>query len=107
MRRNLKTVAAASALVAGGLLAAPALYTQAAADPQEGGMMGEGGPMMGGDMRGMMAHMQEMMANCSRMMQMMQTHMQDHGHGGPTEQGRMPRNEEAPGLPPVSPESGG
>ena len=45
MPRNLKTVAAASALVVG-LLAAPALYAQAAG-PEEGGMMGESGSMMG------------------------------------------------------------
>ena len=122
MPRNLKTVAAASALVVG-LLAAPALYAQAAG-PEEGGMMGEsgsmmgesgsmmggggmmhqGGPMMGGDMMGMMAQMNRMMATCT---EMMQAHMRDHGHGDPTEPGRMPRHDEAPALPPASPEDRG
>ena len=109
MRKHRRATALTLAL-AGGLLAAPALYAHAAADAQDGGMMGgmmqqEGGPMMGGG--GMMGQMQEMMANCNRMMQMMQARMQDQGHGGPTEQERMPQNQEAPVSPPMSPENGG
>jgi hypothetical protein len=99
MRRDLKTVAAAATLVVGGLLAAPALYAQAAAGPQEGGpMMGgtmqqEGGSMMGGGMMPRMAQMHRMMATCT---EMMQAHVEEHGAPRPNEQWRALGGEQPP-----------
>jgi hypothetical protein len=103
MRKHRRSTALTLAL-AGGLLAAPALYAHAAG-PEEGGMMGgmmqqEGGPMMGGGMMGMMEQMNRMMATCT---DMMQAHMQDHGPDGqgitPQREGAPPRPEEQPATP--------
>jgi hypothetical protein len=73
MPRKLKTILAASALI-GGLLVAPALYTQANGgmmggmmQGRQGDMMGQGGMMEG--MMGMMSQMTGMMENCNEMMQ--------------------------------------
>lgn len=77
MPKHLKTLLAASALVAS-LAAAPALY----ADSSERGSMGHG--MMGeGGMMEMMGQMSSMMGNCNEMMQAMQD---EHGGQRPNQQ---------------------
>ena len=102
MRKHRRATALTLAL-AGGLLAAPALYAHAAGS-EEGGMMGgmmqEGGPMMGGDM----AEMRGMMATCT---EMMRAHMQEHGAPRPNEQWRAPEGGEAPELPGEQPRQPG
>lgn len=89
MRPNLKSLVAASALVAG-LVAAPALYAQdepaASQPPMMGqGMMGQGGMMQGGQggMMTMMGQMSEMMSTCNEMMKGM---MANRGSQRPNEQ---------------------
>ena len=67
MRKSTKTLAVASALVAG-LAATPLLYAHESHGPggsTEPGMTGQGGMM------GMMGQMSEMMEGCSKMMQSM------------------------------------
>lgn len=90
MRKSIKALAIASAIIAG-LAAAPALYAH---DSEESGgsMMGSG--MMG--QGGMMGMMSEMMEGCNRMMQSM-----NHGGSGrPNEQWRekSPDNNGGPGT---------
>ncbi|WP_206075953.1 hypothetical protein [Mesorhizobium sp. Z1-4] len=93
MRKSIKALAIASAVIAG-LAVAPALYAH---DSEESGdsMMGSG--MMGqGGMMGMMGQMSEMMEGCNRMMQS----MSHDGSGRPNEQWRekSPDNNGAPGT---------
>ena len=76
MRKSLKALMIASALVAG-IAVAPALQAHEAQSPQSptmghGSMMGHGGTMGHGGMMNMMGHMSQMsqMAeNCNKMMQ--------------------------------------
>ncbi|WP_137390410.1 hypothetical protein [Rhodoligotrophos defluvii] len=95
MRPNLKSLLAASTLLAG-LVAAPALYAQnepaAPQSPMLGqggtqggpGMMGQGGMMQGGQgMMNMMGQMSEMMETCNEMMKGM---MANRGSQRPDEQ---------------------
>jgi membrane protease subunit (stomatin/prohibitin family) len=90
MRKSIKALAIASAVIAG-LAVAPALYAH---DSEESGdsMMGSG--MMG--MMNMMGQMSEMMEGCNRMMQS----MSHDGSGRPNEQWRdkSPHNNGAPGT---------
>jgi hypothetical protein len=93
MRKSIKALAIASAVIAG-LAVAPALYAH---DSEESGssMMGSG--MMGrGGMMGMMGQMSEMMEGCNRMMQS----MSHDGSERPNEQWRekSPDNNGAPGT---------
>ena len=68
MRKNVKTLLAAS-ILAGGIAASPALYAHDSGGGS-GSMMGRG--MMGqGGMMGMMGQMSSMMENCSQIMQAM------------------------------------
>lgn len=79
MPKHLKTLLAASALVAG-LAAAPALY----ADSSDGGSGMMGRSMMGdGHMMEMMGQMSAMMATCNEMMQAVQD---EHGGERPNQQ---------------------
>lgn len=84
MRKSIKALAIASAIIAG-LAAAPALYahdSEESGDSMTGsGMMGQGG-MMG--MMNMMGQMSEMMETCNKMMQS----MSHDGSGRPNEQWR-------------------
>lgn len=91
MRKYLKTLAIASALVAG-LAAAPALYAHDSSGSRErGATMGPG--MMGkGGMMGQMGQMGQMMENCNKMMQSM---MGGPGSGNPN----MQRHMDAPSTP--------
>jgi hypothetical protein len=100
MRQNLKTLLAASTLIAG-LVAAPALYAQddpaAAQPPMAGpGMVGQGGMMQGGQgmmgMMGMMGQMSGMMETCNDMMKGM---MANRDSERPNEQWQ----DRAPGQP--------
>lgn len=88
MRKSIKALAIASAVIAG-LAVAPALYAH---DSEESGssMMGRGGMM------GMMGQMSEMMEGCNRMMQS----MSHDGSERPNEQWRekSPDNNGAPGT---------
>src|SRR3546814_15370118 len=78
MRKSMKTLAVASALIAG-LAAAPALYAHDS-EGSGGSKMGSG--MMGqGGMMGMMGQTSEMMENCNKMMQS----MNHDGSGKPNE----------------------
>ncbi len=91
MRKYMKTLAIASALVAG-LAAAPALNAHDSAGSRErGATMGPG--MMGqGGMMGMMGQMGRMMENCNKMMQSMR--------GGPgSEQPNQQRHKDTPSAP--------
>lgn len=93
MRKSMKALAIASAVIAG-LAVAPALYAH---DSEESGdsMMGSG--MMGqGGMMNMMGQMSEMMEGCNRMMQS----MSHDGSERPNEQWRekSPDNNGAPGT---------
>lgn len=76
MRTQLKTLAAAAALVAG-LAVAPAVYAHQSQGPR--------GSMMGGG--GMMGQMNEMMGTCNKMMQGM---MKDHDSEKPKVQSPNP-----------------
>lgn len=83
MRKSLKALAVASAVVAS-LAAAPTLHAHATEDSQ-GSMMGPG--MMGGDMMGMMSQMNAMMETCNKMMQGMK---ENTGPGAPNEESVQP-----------------
>jgi hypothetical protein len=88
MRKNLKSLLAASTLLSG-LVAAPVLYAQdepaTSQPPMTGqGMMGQGGMMQGGQgMMNMMGQMSEMMETCNEMMKGM---MANRGSQRPNEQ---------------------
>jgi hypothetical protein len=96
MRKSIKALAIASAVIAG-LAVAPALYAhdseESGGSMMGSGMMGQGG-MMG--MMNMMGQMSEMMEGCNRMMQS----MSHDGSRRPNEQWRekSPDNKSAPGT---------
>ena len=78
MRKSLKSLIAASAVVAA-LTIAPALHAEdSQGSGMDPGMMGQGGMM------DMMGQMGEMMESCTKMMQ---SHMSDQGGGHPSHQG--------------------
>jgi hypothetical protein len=83
MRPNLKSLLAASTLLAG-LIGAPALYAQNEPATPQSPMMGQGGMMQGGQgMMNMMGQMSEMMETCNEMMKGM---MANRGSQRPDEQ---------------------
>ena len=73
MRKNVKRLVAATAVVVG-LAATPALYAYAHSSDSHSSTMGQ--DMMGGSMMGMMGQMGEMAQNCNAMMTSMVT---NHG----------------------------
>lgn len=85
MRKSLRTLFVASALMAG-IAVAPALYAHESQGSQDSamgpGMMGQGGMMDGGNMMGQMSTMME---SCNKMMQEM---MGGHGADHPNDQWR-------------------
>lgn len=90
MRKSIKALAIASAVIAG-LAVAPALYAH---DSEESGFSMMGSGMMG--QGGMMGQMSEMMEGCNRMMQS----MSHDGSERPNEQWRekSPDNNGTPGT---------